>query len=133
MKAKHYLKAIVIVLVTAHCAAGGIYMAGSRSEPPTHRSNSYYVTNREPLAPSPFVKLPIGAIKPKGWLRHMLELERDGMVGHLPHLARLVSLLVVGDPSKEVLAFRMGALVALGRDEEGWRLRFVLTPEMARE
>jgi phosphohistidine phosphatase len=56
------------------------------------------------------------------------------LVGHLPHLARLVSLLVLGHPSKDVLTFRMGALVALSHGEEdGWRLRFVLTQEMARD
>ena len=36
-----------------------------------------------PLAASGLIKLPIGAITPKGWLRRQLELERDGMVGHL--------------------------------------------------
>jgi phosphohistidine phosphatase len=52
------------------------------------------------------------------------------LVGHLPHLSRLLSLLVVGDASKTVLAFRMGALVALGREAEGWRVRFILTPDV---
>lgn len=46
-----------------------------------------YPGNREPLTPSPFVKLPIGSITPAGWLRHMLELERDGMVGHLAEIS----------------------------------------------
>ncbi|MHC4483322.1 MAG: beta-L-arabinofuranosidase domain-containing protein, partial [Planctomycetota bacterium] len=50
--------------------------------------NSFYVSNRPPLAPSPLVKLPIGAITPKGWLRHQLELEAEGMVGHLPELSK---------------------------------------------
>lgn len=52
------------------------------------------------------------------------------LVGHLPHLARLVSLLVVGDAARPILAFRMGALVALRREAEEFRLGFVLSPEL---
>jgi phosphohistidine phosphatase len=52
------------------------------------------------------------------------------LVGHLPHLSRLLSLLVVGDPDRGLLAFRMSGLVGLGRESGGWRLRFVLTPEL---
>jgi phosphohistidine phosphatase len=55
------------------------------------------------------------------------------LVGHLPHLSRLLSLLVVGDPDRGLLAFRMSGLVGLGRESGGWRLRFVLTPELVRQ
>jgi Beta-L-arabinofuranosidase, GH127 catalytic domain/Beta-L-arabinofuranosidase, GH127 middle domain len=56
--------------------------------PPTTRSNPFYIGNRAPLVPSPLLKLPIGAITPKGWLRHQLELEADGMTGHLEDLSK---------------------------------------------
>ena len=45
------------------------------------------------------------------------QLERLGsgtmLVGHLPHLSRLASLLVVGDPDRELIAFRNGGIVCL--------------------
>ena len=47
-----------------------------------------YVANRPPLAPSPFIKLPIGSITPKGWLRTQLELEAGGMTGHLEEISK---------------------------------------------
>ncbi len=53
------------------------------------------------------------------------------IVGHLPQLARLASLLLVGDPDREIVAFRMGAVVCLSRDAGLWRLRFLLTPEIS--
>jgi hypothetical protein len=55
--------------------------------PPTTSANSFYIANRAPLAASPFVKLPIGSITPGGWVRHQLELERDGMTGHLEEIS----------------------------------------------
>jgi phosphohistidine phosphatase len=55
------------------------------------------------------------------------------LVGHLPHLGRLLSLLVFGDPTRDVVAFRMGGVVALRKEEAGFRVRFILTPEIARD
>jgi len=75
------------------------------------------------LGPNDDPQLAAAAIEPAGVTRLL--------VGHLPHLSRLVSLLVVGDAGQAVVAFRMGALVALSRGVEGWRLRWVLTPELA--
>jgi hypothetical protein len=48
----------------------------------------------------------------------------------MPHLNRLVSILVVGDPDREIVAFRQGGLVKLVRDE-GWRVAWILVPELA--
>lgn len=50
-------------------------------------SRGLYVGNREPLEPSPLMKLPIGSIKPRGWLRHQLEIEAKGMTGRLPEIS----------------------------------------------
>jgi len=47
------------------------------------KRNSWYVTNQTPLLAQPYTALPLGAIKPKGMLLKMLELQRDGASGHL--------------------------------------------------
>ena len=39
------------------------------ASPPTAPGNRSYVTNREPLAPSPLVRLPVGSITPDGYQR----------------------------------------------------------------
>lgn len=54
------------------------------------------------------------------------------LVGHLPHLSRLASALLVGDPGKEIIRFRMGAIVCLSKTEGGWVVKWILTPELAR-
>jgi phosphohistidine phosphatase len=54
------------------------------------------------------------------------------LVGHLPHLSRLTSALVVGDPDQEVVQFPAGTIVCIARAEEGFHVKWVLTPEMAR-
>ena len=56
--------------------------------PPANRRGSPYVCNRAPLAVNPLVKLPIGAIEPRGWLAGQLERLAAGMVGHLPEVSR---------------------------------------------
>lgn len=52
-------------------------------------------------------------------------------VGHLPHLSRLASLLLAGMPDREIIRFRMGAIVCLARAEGRWLLHWILTPELA--
>lgn len=42
-----------------------------------------HVFNRLPLHPQLLAKLPLGAIRPRGWLKHQLDLMVDGMTGRL--------------------------------------------------
>jgi DUF1680 family protein len=52
--------------------------------------NSYYVTNQAPLLAQPYTALPLGAIRPKGFLLKQLELQRAGLTGHLDSIYSLV-------------------------------------------
>ncbi len=58
------------------------------SELPATGGNKHYVSNRDPLIPSPLIKLPIGSITPKGWLHTQLKLMADGFTGRLPELSK---------------------------------------------
>jgi hypothetical protein len=54
---------------------------------PSGGSNRHYVSNRPPLLSSPLIKLPIGAVEPRGWLLTQLRLMRDGFTGRLGELS----------------------------------------------
>jgi phosphohistidine phosphatase len=53
------------------------------------------------------------------------------LVGHLPHLGRLASLLLCEDKNKDIISFKMAGVVCVKRDEATkWSLQWMLTPEM---
>lgn len=52
--------------------------------------NTHYITNQAPLLAQPYTALPLGAIKPQGFLLEMLELQRDGLTGHLDSIYEVV-------------------------------------------
>jgi hypothetical protein len=47
----------------------------------------HYAANRAPLQPSSLVKLPVGAVKPTGWVRKQLELQANGFHGRLTEIS----------------------------------------------
>ncbi len=51
------------------------------------------------------------------------------VVGHLPHLHRLASLLVLGDSERELVEFAPAGVVCLARSGAEWELRWTLTPD----
>ena len=65
------------------------------------------------------------------WLEELNSRVKDVMiVGHLPFLQRLVSLLLVGDESSWSITFRPGGVVCLERKEGKWSLVWMMPPEL---
>jgi hypothetical protein len=77
----------LVVMTTTASAADKVEVRALPKVKAPIDAKPLYIANRAPLEPSPFVKLPIGSIEPRGWLRHQLELERDGMIGRLKEVS----------------------------------------------
>jgi hypothetical protein len=85
-------------------------------------SNLYYASNREPLLPSPFVKLPVGSIKPEGWVKGQLKLMANGFSGNLTEISKWcrfqgnawVSPEGVGENGWEELPYWLKGFIDLG-------------------
>jgi phosphohistidine phosphatase len=52
------------------------------------------------------------------------------LVGHLPFLSRLCSLLVTGSADRPVIAFQNGGIVCLWREGGSWVIRWALVPRI---
>lgn len=71
---------------------------------------------------------------PAVWVERLHGSQRDVvLVGHMPHLSRLASLLLTGDPEAEVVSFANGGVVALGLEEGHWALKWAIPPAMVQE
>lgn len=53
------------------------------------------------------------------------------IVGHLPHLGLLVSALILKDQKKDLIQLPTGAMACLAGGKGGFRLEWLLTPELA--
>lgn len=72
MKTKHVLYTLLLLLSS------------------TSKAQKTYLNNRAPLRPNPYIQLPLGAIRPQGWLKDILVRQKDGATGQLDKLYPLV-------------------------------------------
>ena len=95
---KKFLAFIIVCAVFLHCNPG-------EKDKSDVSSASLYLQNKAPLVAKPFLNLPLGAIKPQGWLQDQLVRMKNGMTGHLDEIY------------PEVVGSRNGWL---GGDGDGW-------------
>jgi phosphohistidine phosphatase len=51
------------------------------------------------------------------------------LVGHLPHLHRLLALLLSGDPESQLMEFPPATMVCCSNDTSKWKISWTLTPQ----
>jgi len=67
---------------------------------------------------------------PSIWFNKLIATKDDTMlVGHLPHLGRLASLLLTGSSDDAVINFKNSGIVCLERDDDNhWSITWILPP-----
>ena len=81
---KYFNLFAAILLVNLQLFGQGV---SNVKRPVTTVINSFYKGNKQPLQPLNFIKLPVGSIKPQGWILKYLELQRDGLTGKLGEIS----------------------------------------------
>lgn len=88
VKTKHtcalnFLAALTVTVGMAGSAGASVTVV----DRPLDGVSNNYTNFRAPLQKAPLLKLPVGKVQPKGWLRKYLELQRDGLNGHLGEIS----------------------------------------------
>ena len=82
-------------------------IVASANTPAPAGNTAPVVRNRAPLAPSAFYFLPVGSIRPQGWLRNQLQIQANGLSGHLDEVT---GVLDSAEPAGRRLDFLMQEL-----------------------
>lgn len=68
---------------------------------------------------------------PKDWADRLVEMDQDVMlVGHLPYMERITSLLLVNDAEAKVIEFHNAGIVCLEYEAGAWTAQWIVIPEL---
>ena len=66
-------------------------------------------------------------------IKQHLNVDKTLYVGHLPHLEKLVSNLVTGQESHDVIKFQNSAIVCLEKNNRLYHIQWYLTPQITND
>jgi hypothetical protein len=86
-KVRFFIVSLLLSVCGATLPAQNAAKVSVVDRPDTGGANANYISNRPPLQPLHFIKLPVGTVKPEGWIRKMLLLQKEGLNGRLGEIS----------------------------------------------